>query len=54
MSASRSWQIIKSSMDKDELEQWYKDHPKERPVKLAPIELDKGLTQMLGDEWLIE
>ena len=54
MSATRSWQIIKDSMSKDELEQHYKEHPKERPVKLAPVELDKGLTQMLGDEWLIE
>ena len=54
MSASRSWQVIKQSMDKDELEEWYKDHPKDRPIKLAPVELDKGLTQMLGDEWLTE
>ena len=54
MSATRSWQIIKQSMDKDELEEWYKDHPKDRPIKLAPIELDKGLTQMLGEDWLDE
>ena len=54
MSATRSWQIIKDSMSKDELEEHYKEHPKERPVKLAPIELDKGLTDMLGDEdWLL-
>ena len=52
MSASRSWQVIKQSMDKDELEEWYKDHPKDRPIKLAPVELDKGLTQMLGEDWL--
>ena len=54
MSATRSWQIIKDSMSKDELEEHYKEHPKERPVKLAPIELDKGLTDMLGEDWLIE
>ena len=54
MSATRSWQIIKDSMSKDELEQHYKEHPKERPVKLTPVKLDQGLTQMLGDEWLIE
>ena len=54
MSATRSWRIIKDSMSKDELEEHYKEHPKERPVKLAPIELDKGLTDMLGDEWLTE
>ena len=52
MSASRSWQIIKSSMDKDEREEWYKDHPEDRPMKLAPVEYDKGLTEMLGDDWL--
>ena len=54
MSASRSWQIIKSSMDKDELEEWYKDHPEDRPVELAPVEYDKGLTEMLGEDWLNE
>ena len=54
MSATRSWQIIKDSMSKDELEEHYKEHPKERPVKLAPVKLDQGLTDMLGDEWLIE
>ena len=42
------------SMDKDELEEWYKDHPKDRPIKVTPYKLDEGLTQMLGDEWLIE
>jgi len=52
MSASRSWQIIKSSMDKDEREEWYKDHPEDRPMKLAPVEYDKGLTEMLGDDWI--
>jgi len=59
MSASRSWQIIKNSMDKDELEEWYKDHPEDRPMKLAPVEFDKGLTQMLDyaftedEDWLV-
>ena len=54
MSATRSWQIIKQSMDKDEREEWYKDHPEDRPVELAPVEYDKGLTEMLGDDWLNE
>ena len=54
MSATRSWQIIRDSMSKDELEEHYKEHPKERPVKLAPVKLDQGLTDMLGDEdWLL-
>ena len=53
MSATRSWQIIKSSMSKDELEEHYKDHPEDRPMKLAPIEYDKGLTDLLGEDWLI-
>jgi len=52
MSATRSWQIIKQSMDKDEREEWYKDHPEDRPVELAPVEYDKGLTEMLGDDWI--
>ena len=51
MSATRSWQIIKDSMSKDELEEHYKEHPKERPVKLTPVKLDPGLTQMLGEDY---
>jgi hypothetical protein len=52
MSATKSWQIIKSSMNKDELEEWYKDHPEDRPLKITPYKLDEGLTEMLGDdEW---
>ena len=51
MSATRSWQIIKQSMSKDELEEHYRDHPKDRPVKLTPVKLDQGLTDMLGDDW---
>ena len=51
MSASRSWKIIKDSMSKDELEEHYKEHPKERPVKLTPVKLDPGLTQMLGEDY---
>ena len=50
MSATRSWQIIKESMSKDELEEHYKEHPKERPVKLMPVKLDQGLTDMLGND----
>ena len=56
MSATRSWQIIKDSMSKDELEEHYKEHPKERPVKLMPFKPDPYLTEMLGegypgDDW---
>ena len=54
MSASRSWQIIKQSMNKDELEEWYKDHPEDRPIKTTPMEYDKGLTILLGDKWPTE
>tara|TARA_R100000458_G_C8277541_1_gene253103 strand:+ start:2042 stop:2461 length:420 start_codon:yes stop_codon:yes gene_type:complete len=54
MSASRSWQIIKQSMNKEELEDHYKRHPEDRPIKITPYKLDDGLTQMLGDEWLTE
>jgi hypothetical protein len=55
MSATRSWQIIKQSMSPEEREEWYKDHPKDRPIKMSPVKLDPGLTQMLGDDedWLI-
>jgi hypothetical protein len=52
MSATRSWQIIKESMSKDELEDHYKRHPEDRPIKVTPYKLDEGLTQMLGDDWL--
>ena len=51
MSATRSWQIIKQSMSKDELEDHYKRHPEDRPIKVTPYKLDDGLTQMLGDDW---
>ena len=53
MSATRSWQIIKDSMSKDELEEHYKEHPKERPVKLTGFKPDPYLTEMLGDDWLL-
>ena len=46
MSATRSWQIIKDSMSKDELEEHYKEHPKERPVKLMPVKLDPMLEEI--------
>ena len=52
MSASRSWQIIKQSMSPEEREEWYRDHPEDRPLKITPYKLDEGLTEMLGDdEW---
>ena len=54
LTATRSWQIIKQSMDKDELADWYKEHPEDKPVELLPVELDKGLTEMLGDSWELE
>ena len=54
MSASRSWQIIKQSMNKEELEDHYKRHPEDKPTEMTPVELDKGLTIMLGDKWLTE
>ena len=39
MSARRSWQVIKQSMDKD------------KPAKLEPVILDPYLTSMLGDDF---
>ena len=46
MSASRSWQVIKQSMDKDELEEWYKDNPKDRPIELTPFKPDPMLEEI--------
>jgi|TARA_R110000751_G_C13559468_1_gene457279 hypothetical protein len=39
MSAKKSWQVIKQSMDKD------------KPAKLEPVILDPYLTSMLGDDF---
>ena len=52
MSAAKSWQIIKQSMSPEEREEWYKDHPEERPAKLAPVKPDPYLTEILGDDWI--
>ena len=49
MSAKRSWQVIKQSMDKDELAEHYKNHPEDKPAKLEPVIPDPWLTAMLGD-----
>tara|TARA_Y100000310_G_scaffold305795_1_gene346351 strand:+ start:288 stop:782 length:495 start_codon:yes stop_codon:yes gene_type:complete len=46
MSATRSWQIIKQSMDKDELEEHYKQNPKGRPIKLTPFKPDPMLEEI--------
>ena len=54
MTATRSWQIIKESMDKDELEEWYKDHPEDRPIEVTPFKPDPYLNHVLGDDWLLE
>ena len=51
MSATRSWQIIKDSMSKDELEEHYKEHPKERPITLTPFKPDPYLNEMLGEDY---
>lgn len=51
MSASRSWQIIKQSMGKDELADWYKEHPEDKPVELMPVKFDPYLTEELGEDW---
>ena len=54
MSATRSWQIIKESMSKDELEEFYKDHPEERPIEVTPFKPDPYLTHVLGNDWLLD
>ena len=51
MSASRSWQIIKQAMSPEEREEWYRDHPEDRPLKITPFKPDAGLTIMLGEDW---
>ena len=51
MSATRSWQIIRDSMSKDELEEHYKEHPKERPITLTPFKPDPYLNEMLGEDY---
>ena len=51
MSAVRSWQVIKQSMDKDELAEHYKNHPEDKPVELLPVEPDPIITEMLGEDW---
>ena len=51
MSATQTWNVIKQSMDKDELAEHYQRHPEDRPIETTPFEYDKGLTQMLGSEW---
>ena len=51
MSATRSWQVIKQSMDKDELTEHYKNHPEDKPVELLPVKPDPIITEMLGEDW---
>ena len=51
MSATRSWQVIKQSMDKDELAEHYKNHPEDKPVELLPVKPDPIITEMLGEDW---
>ena len=55
MSAVRSWQVIKQSMDKDELAEHYKNHPEDKPVELLPVKPDPMITEMLGEDedWLL-
>jgi len=51
MSAKRSWNIIKQSMNKDELDEWYKDHPEDKPAELKPYKPDAYITAMLGEDY---
>ena len=46
MSATRSWQVIKQSMNKDEREEWYKDNPNDRPIELTPFKPDPMLEEI--------
>ena len=46
MSAKKSWQIIKQSMDKDELAEWYKAHPEDKPAEYKPYKPDPIISAM--------
>ena len=51
MSAARSWNLIKKSMNKDEIAEWYKDHPEDKPAEYKPYKPDPYITAMLGEDY---
>lgn len=51
MSAARSWNLIKQSMNKDEIAEWYKDHPEDKPAEYKPYKPDPYITAMLGEDY---
>ena len=51
MSAKRSWNLIKQSMNKDEIAEWYKDHPEDKPAEYKPYKPDPYITAMLGEDY---
>lgn len=51
MSAKKSWQIIKQSMNKDELADWYVEHPEDKPAEYKPYKPDPYITEMLGEDY---
>ena len=46
MSATRSWNIIKQSLNKDELAEWYASHPEDKPALYKPYKPDPIITAM--------
>jgi len=51
MSAKRSWNLIKQSMNKDEIAEWYKDHPEDKPAEYKSYKPDPYITAMLGEDY---
>tara|TARA_B110000881_G_scaffold131543_1_gene115722 strand:- start:58 stop:630 length:573 start_codon:yes stop_codon:yes gene_type:complete len=46
MSATRSWNIIKQSLNKDELAEWYASHPEDKPALYKPYKPDPIIAAM--------
>ena len=51
MSAKRSWNLIKQSMNKDEIAEWYVEHPEDKPAEYKPYKPDPYITEMLGEDY---
>jgi len=46
MSATRSWNVIKQSLNKDELAEWYASHPEDKPALYKPYKPDPIIAAM--------
>ena len=51
MSAKTSWNLIKQSMNNDELKEWYRDHPEDKPAEYKPYEPDPVITEMYNKKF---